>query len=109
MTRQSTVIGMHVSPEIVSILAVGVALAGLTLTGLRGVRVDMRTEINGLRGEVDGLRGDVADLRAEVAKIRAEVAELRERVARLEGMFEGFIRSFDGFLNKSSAMDPDAN
>lgn len=83
------------SPEIVSILAVGVALAGLILTGLRGVRVDMRTEINGLRGEV--------------ADLRAEVGELRERVARLEGMFEGFIRSFDGFLNKSSAMDPDAN
>lgn len=57
-----------VSPEIVSILAVGVALAGLTLTGLRGVRVELHD-------------------------VRTDVADLRERIARLEGLFEGFIRN----------------
>lgn len=57
-----------VSPEIVSILAVGVALAGLTLTGLRGVRVELHD-------------------------VRTDVGDLRERMARLEGLFEGFIRN----------------
>lgn len=57
-----------VSPEIVSILAVGVALAGLTLTGLRGVRVELHD-------------------------VRTNVGDLRERMARLEGLFEGFIRN----------------
>ena len=56
------------SPEIVSILAVGVALAGLTLTGLRSVRIELHD-------------------------VRADVGDLRERIARLEGLFEGFIRN----------------
>ena len=68
MTRQSTVIGMHMSPEIVSILAVGAALAGLTLTGLRGVRTELHD-------------------------VLTDVGDLRERIARLEGLFEGFIRN----------------
>lgn len=53
------------SAELIAVLAVGVALAGLMLTGLRAVRI-----------EVHDLRGDVGDL--------------RERMARLEGLFEGF-------------------
>ena len=56
------------SPEIVSILAVGVALAGLTLTGLRSVRIELHD-------------------------VRANVGDLREGIAHLEGLFEGFIRN----------------
>ena len=56
-----------VSAELVSILAVGVALASLTLTGLHGVS----TELN---------------------DVRTDVGDLRERMARLEGLFEGFIK-----------------
>ena len=55
------------SPELVSILAVGVALAVLILTGLRGVR-------------------------AELHEVRTDVGDLRDRMARLEGLFEGFTR-----------------
>ena len=73
-----------VSAELVSILAVGVALAGLTLTGLHGVR----TELNSVRAELHDVRTDVGDL--------------RERMARLEGLFEGFIQ-------KAPANDPDSN
>ena len=53
------------SAELIAVISVGVALAGLMLTGLRAVRV-----------EVQDLRNDVGDL--------------RERMARLEGLFEGF-------------------
>ena len=55
-----------VSAELVSILAVGVTLAGLTLTGLHGVRTELQD-------------------------VRSDVGDLRERMARLEGLFEGFI------------------
>ncbi len=58
-----------------SILAVGVALAGLTLTALRGVRVELHA------------------IRTELNEVRTDVADLRERVARLEGLFEGFLRN----------------
>ena len=49
------------TPEVVSVIAVGVALAGMNLYLARGM---------------NELRRDIADLRA--------------RMARLEGLFEGF-------------------
>ncbi len=78
--------GRHksVSAELVSILAVGVALAGLTLTGLHGVR----NELNAVRVELHDVRTDVGDL--------------RERMARLEGLFKGFI-------GKAPAGEPGSN
>ena len=43
--------------EIIAIVTVGVALAGVILTSARGVRQN----INELRGEVNELRGEVGD------------------------------------------------
>ena len=70
------------SAELVAILAVGAALAGLILGVLRGLRADMRTEIRDVRSEV-------RDVRAEVRDARNDVGDLRERMARLEGLFDG--------------------
>ena len=53
------------SPELVAILTVAVALAGLILNGEHSVRRD-------------------------IADLRTQIVELRERMARLEGLFEGF-------------------
>ena len=55
-----------------TLLVVGVALAGLILNVARG-----------LREEVRDVRNDGRDL-------RNDFGELRERMARLEGLFEGF-------------------
>ena len=55
------------TPELIAIVTVGVALAGVLLTSIRGVQQD----INALRGEIGTLREDVS--------------KLRERIARLEG------------------------
>ena len=52
------------TPELIAIVTVGIALAGVILTSARGVRQD----INELRGEV---------------------GTLRERMAHLEGLMEG--------------------
>ena len=53
------------SAELIAV-AVGVALAGVMPTGLRGVRLEVRD-------------------------VRSGVGDLRERMARLEGLFEGFV------------------
>ena len=49
------------TPEVVSIITVGIALAGMNLYLARGLN-----------------------------ELRRDVADLRERMARLEGLFEGF-------------------
>lgn len=60
------------TPEIISVIAVGVALAGIVLVSIRG------------------LRGEVAAVRDE---IKGEIkTEREERGTQIEGMFEGFLR-----------------
>ena len=59
------------TPEIIAIVTVGVALAGVILASARGVRQD----INELRGEV---------------------WTLRERMAHLEGLMEGLREAIVG-------------
>ena len=71
------------SGEMIAIVAVGVALAGVILTGQRGVRA----EIAGLRGEI--------------AEIRDGVAQLRERMAHLEGLLEGLREAITGRVKAS--------
>ena len=58
-----------------TMLAVGVALAGLILATQRS----MRAEIAELRREV----------REDIQSLHNEISSLRERMARLEGLLEG--------------------
>ena len=59
------------TPEIYTIIAVGIALAGLILNGQRTV-----TELR-------------MDLNAVAERVNRDIAALGERVARLEGFMEG--------------------
>lgn len=83
--------------ELIGILGVGAALAGLILASaykhrddLKGLRGELRGEIQGLRGEVrseiQGLRGEVNELRGEMHGFRVEITE---RVARIEAKVFG--------------------
>ena len=74
------------SPELIAILAVGVALGGAMLATMRGLRSDMID----LCSEVRDVRSEMRDVRSEVRDVRSDVGDLRERMARLEGLFEGF-------------------
>ena len=67
------------SGEMIAIVAVGVALAGVILTSLRGTEARLGAQIKDLRGEVGELRERMAH----------EISELRERMAKLEGLLEG--------------------
>lgn len=62
------------SPELIAILAVGVALAGLVLR--LGVRMDR--------------------LEDRIAALERGQAELRERMAKLEGLLEGLREAISG-------------
>lgn len=63
------------TPEMWTIIGVGIALASLILAGQRS----LRTELSDVRKHI----GDQA------AELRNDVAGLRERMAHLEGLLEG--------------------
>ena len=67
------------TPEVIAILGVGLALGGMILYIARGL---------------NELRRDVA---RDVAGLQNNISDLRERMARLEGLFEGYAgRRTDG-------------
>lgn len=59
------------TPEMWTIIGVGIALATVILAGQRSLRAEMAAN------------------RAETAELRGEVGSLRERMAHLEGLLEG--------------------
>ena len=85
------------SPELVGILTVGVALAALNLTTLRTLRTELRTDLRGLRGELRGVRDELrGELHGVRDELRGDIRALDDRMrgqerstARLEGLLEG--------------------
>ena len=80
------------SPELIGIVAVGVALAGVVLVSIRALRAEMdaRFEKVDARFEKVDVRFDKVDARFD--KVDGDIAELRERMARVEGVVEGYSR-----------------
>ena len=75
------------TPELIAILAVGVALAGLILQGQRGLGVRM----DGLDARMDRFETRVEGRFDALAE---EMREVRDRLSRLEGkmyFLEGYI------------------
>ena len=81
------------SPELIAILAVGVALGGIAINGQRIQRQaerDIRREIAELRERMGRLE---AELRESMGRLEAE---LRESMAKIEGLIEGLRESISG-------------
>ena len=84
------------TPEIYTIIAVAIALAGLILNGQRSLAV-LRREISELRSEMHRefaavrgeMRREIDGLRKQIDGLREEIRALAERVARLEGIVAG--------------------
>ena len=80
------------TPDLIALLAVGVALAGLTLR--QGSRLDAR--IDQLDGRIDRLGEHIDRLDGRIDRIEQGQAELRERMAKLEGLLEGLREAITG-------------
>ena len=74
------------SGEIIAILGVGVALAGLMLTSSRGLRQDMRNDLAQLE----------ARLREDMKQLSERVSRVEHSQARLEGLLEGLREAITG-------------
>ena len=81
------------SVELIGIVAVGVALAGVILTATRGLRQDMarlETRLDGRVGALESrLDGSIKALESRFDAMGHQFGELRERMAHLEGLLEG--------------------
>ena len=86
------------SGEMIAILGVGVALAGMILTSSRGLRQDMAQMESRLDKRISGLESQINELRERMTH---EVGELRERMARLEGLLEGLREAISGRVKAS--------
>ena len=72
--------GGTMSGEIIAILAVGVALAGLILTSLKGTETRLREGISQLRGDMKQLGERVSRLEHSQAKLEGLLEGLREAI-----------------------------
>ena len=81
------------SGEIIAILAVGVALAGVILTSIRGLRQDIRQDMARLESRLDER---INGLESRFDAMEKQFGELRERMAHLEGLLEGLRESITG-------------
>ena len=79
--------------EIIAIVTVGVALAGVILASARGVRHDMARLESRLDGKIEALDGKIEALES---RMNTQLGELRERMAHLEGLLEGLREAITG-------------
>ena len=112
--------GGSMSGEILAILAVGVALAGVILTSNRGLRQDMaqlRRDMREDMGKLESrLREDIGKLESRLderidrleARLRDDIKQLGDRVgrmehsqAKLEGLLEGLREAITGRVKAS--------
>ena len=88
------------SGEIIAILAVGVALAGVILTATRGLRQDMARLESRLDEKINGLESRLDEringLDSRFDAMEKQFGELRERMAHLEGLLEGLREAITG-------------
>ena len=112
------------SGELIAIVAVGAALAGVILTSIRGLRQDMREDMGKLESRLredmkqgeSRLREDMGKLESRLderidrleARLRDDIKQLGDRVgrmehsqAKLEGLLEGLREAITGRVQAS--------
>jgi len=78
---------------IVTIVGVGVALAGVIIPANNRLAGQVNQDIAGLRQEINGLRQEINGLRQEmnqdIAGLRQEINQVSREVGHLAGLLEG--------------------
>ena len=76
---------------LIAVLAIGATLAGLILTGNRGLRQDMRRDMAQLESR----------LRDDIKQLGERVARVEHGQAKLEGLLEGLREAISGRVRAS--------
>ena len=72
---------LELSAELLSILLVGVALAALILTGIGGIREDMRERFSAMESRMSSMESRLAVVEREQGEIRGLLEGMRDAVA----------------------------
>ena len=83
---------------LIAVLAIGATLAGLILTGNRGLRQDIRQDMARLETRLDER---ISGLESRFDGLERQFGELRERMAHLEGLLEGLREAITGRIAAS--------
>ena len=93
--------------ELIGILAASVALGGVMLAALHGVRQevrDVRSDLGDVRTEIGNVRTEIGNVRTEIGNVRTElrdemqagfkeltarVINIGDRLSKVEGIIEG--------------------
>lgn len=70
------------TPEIWTIIGVGIALAGLVLSAFRSLRIDLNRRMDRLEERMDELRKDQAKLDNRMAHLEDLLEGLREAITQ---------------------------
>ena len=81
------------STELIAIISIGIALAGLMLSGQHNLQKEMHVQRAETRVEFQAVR---EEMQAEFQAQREAITGLLERVARLEGLLEGLREAIAG-------------
>ena len=85
------------SGEMIAIVAVGVALAGVILTATRGLRQDIRQDMGKLESRLDERINRLESrLRDDIKQLGDRVARVEHSQAKLEGLLEGLREAISG-------------
>ena len=92
-----------------TVITVGIMLAGLILNGQRTQRTEMNAQIKSLREEMQSefksvreeMQSKFKSVREEIGGLREEIGGLRERMAHVEGLLEGLLR--EAFIGRRAA------
>ena len=93
MTTQETKGKINMSTELIAIISIGIALAGLMLNGQHNLQKEMHVQRVETQAEFQAVR---EEMHAEFQAQREAIIGLLERVARLEGVLDGLREAIIG-------------
>ena len=74
------------TPEVLSIIGVGIVLAGIILTGQRNLRAELRADYHTLRAEME----------RRFERVEERLSALQRGQARLDGLLDGLREAISG-------------
>ena len=89
--------------EMITIIAVGIGLAGLILNGQKIIREDMKdfkaqvnARLDQMDGRLDQMDGRLDQMDARFERLEARMGTMERQQAKLEGLLEGLREAISG-------------